>query len=65
MITTAPIIEKSEILSRVAVIDTLPIKRGLLFNPCLAGVTGSDVREAEFGDPELSFGRPQSDDTRV
>ncbi len=48
MITTAPMIEKSEISLRVAVIGTLPIKRTVVYNPCWLPIIQTDM------DPEES-----------
>ena len=58
-------IEKSEISLRVAVIDTLPIKRGLLYNPCLAGVAEVDVGRVEPDDLGAFNERRHSDDTSI
>jgi hypothetical protein len=45
-------IEKSELSLRVVVIDTLPIKRGLLYNPCLAGI--AELNVGDVGPDDLS-----------
>ena len=52
MIATAPVIKKSEESLRVVVIGTLPIKRGLLYNPYLAGV--AELNVGHVGHDDLS-----------